>query len=185
MSEQRSDTREKIRSVALQLFAEQGYDKTSLREISERLGVTKAALYYHFKSKEDIVASLFDDIQREIDKIIAWAEEQPRTKETRQELIRRYAAVTRERGNAIFRFMQDNRDAAHEIKSAEEMRGRFLRLAQLISDPDADLTDQLRARMGFFALNASAFVLRDLDVTDEERDAAALSVALDLVSGPA
>src|SRR5207249_9245344 len=50
----RHDTRQRIQTVALELFAEQGYDKTSLREIAERLDVTKAALYYHFKSKEDI-----------------------------------------------------------------------------------------------------------------------------------
>src|SRR5580704_12464879 len=49
----RGDTRARIQQVALELFAEQGYDKTSLREIAERLDVTKAALYYHFKSKED------------------------------------------------------------------------------------------------------------------------------------
>ena len=52
------DTRSRLRELALQLFAEQGYEKTSLREIAERLGVTKAALYYYFKSKEDIVRSL-------------------------------------------------------------------------------------------------------------------------------
>src|SRR5437016_2198147 len=57
----RADTRQRIQSVALELFAGQGYDKTSLREIAERLGVTKAALYYHFKSKEDIVTSLVED----------------------------------------------------------------------------------------------------------------------------
>src|SRR5256886_10805033 len=54
----RTDTRSRVQKVALELFAEQGYEKTSLREIAERLGVTKAALYYHFKSKEDIVHSL-------------------------------------------------------------------------------------------------------------------------------
>ncbi len=54
----RGDTRERILDVALELFNEQGYDKTSLREIAERLGVTKAALYYHFKSKEDILLEL-------------------------------------------------------------------------------------------------------------------------------
>ena len=49
----RRDTRAQAQKVALELFAEQGYEKTSLREIAERLGVTKAALYYHFKSKEE------------------------------------------------------------------------------------------------------------------------------------
>jgi AcrR family transcriptional regulator len=44
--------------VALDLFNEHGYDKTSLREIAEALGFTKAALYYHFERKEDILVAL-------------------------------------------------------------------------------------------------------------------------------
>jgi AcrR family transcriptional regulator len=51
-------TRERILDVALELFVEQGYATTSLREVAERLGVTKAALYYHFQSKEDILMAL-------------------------------------------------------------------------------------------------------------------------------
>jgi AcrR family transcriptional regulator len=184
MSGPRSDTREKIRLVAIELFAEQGYDKTSLREIAERLGVTKAALYYHFKSKEDIVVSLYEDVQGAVEEIIAWGERQPRTADIRQEVIRRYAAImTRDQGSALLRFMQDNHRAVHALKATDEIRARFLRLAQLVTDPEAGLADQLRARMAFFALNASVFILRDLDVGDEERDAAALTVALDLVSG--
>jgi AcrR family transcriptional regulator len=54
----KSDTRQRILDVALDLFTEQGYDGTSLREIAEQLGVTKAALYYHFESKEDILMAL-------------------------------------------------------------------------------------------------------------------------------
>jgi AcrR family transcriptional regulator len=51
-------TRERILDVALELFAERGYDKTSLRDIAERLAITKAALYYHFESKQDILLEL-------------------------------------------------------------------------------------------------------------------------------
>lgn len=51
-------TRERILDIALELFTEQGYDKTSIRDIAERLGFTKAALYYHFKSKADILLEL-------------------------------------------------------------------------------------------------------------------------------
>ena len=56
------DTRQEILDVALVLFAEQGYDKTSLREIAEQVGVTKAALYYHFPSKEEILVALFEPV---------------------------------------------------------------------------------------------------------------------------
>jgi AcrR family transcriptional regulator len=51
-------TREQILDVALELFVSAGYDKTSLREIAERMGFSKAALYYHFKNKEDILMAL-------------------------------------------------------------------------------------------------------------------------------
>ncbi len=52
------NTRERILDAALDLFIEKGFDGTSLREIAERLGVTKAALYYHFESKDDILLAL-------------------------------------------------------------------------------------------------------------------------------
>lgn len=51
-------TRERILDVALDLFVEQGYDKTSLREIAEILGFSKAAVYYHFASKDEILLGL-------------------------------------------------------------------------------------------------------------------------------
>lgn len=52
------ETRERILEVALELFTWQGYDKTSLRDIAERLQITKAALYYYFERKEDILLEL-------------------------------------------------------------------------------------------------------------------------------
>jgi AcrR family transcriptional regulator len=52
------DTRERILAVANELFIDQGYEGTSLREIADRLDITKAALYYHFRSKDDILQSL-------------------------------------------------------------------------------------------------------------------------------
>jgi len=51
-------TRAKILDVAQELFVSQGYDKTSLRDIAERLGITKAALYYYFERKEEILLEL-------------------------------------------------------------------------------------------------------------------------------
>jgi AcrR family transcriptional regulator len=51
-------TRERILDIALELFTTQGYDKTSLRQIAERLGFSKAAIYYHFETKGDILMAL-------------------------------------------------------------------------------------------------------------------------------
>jgi AcrR family transcriptional regulator len=51
-------TRERILDVALELFTSKGYDNTSLREIAERMAFSKAALYYHFHNKGDILLAL-------------------------------------------------------------------------------------------------------------------------------
>jgi AcrR family transcriptional regulator len=51
-------TRERILDVALDLFVRKGYAETSLREIAAELGFSKAALYYHFESKQDILMAL-------------------------------------------------------------------------------------------------------------------------------
>ena len=53
-----ASTRDRILDIALDLFTEQGFDGTSLRQIAEKVGVTKAALYYHFESKDDILMAL-------------------------------------------------------------------------------------------------------------------------------
>jgi AcrR family transcriptional regulator len=57
-SDQGPSTRERILDISLELFTTQGYDKTSLREIAEHLGFSKAAIYYHFESKEAILMAL-------------------------------------------------------------------------------------------------------------------------------
>ena len=47
--------REDVLRIAVGLFNEQGYDATSVADLAERLGLTKSALYHHFRSKEEIL----------------------------------------------------------------------------------------------------------------------------------
>lgn len=178
------DTRGRIQRVALELFTEQGYDKTSLREIAERLGVTKAALYYHFKSKEEIVESFLGDRLDEIDRMIDWLRTQPRTAEVRREFIRRYAKTLHAGHQRVMRFFESNQAVVKGMPAGLKMRDRFRTLVDALVDRDEPLADQLRVALGVWALHTSWFVLADPDVTDEDRHQAALQVALDLVSGP-
>ena len=53
-------TKEKILNAALSLFAEKGYDGTSVEQIAELVGIKAPSLYKHFKGKEDILNSLID-----------------------------------------------------------------------------------------------------------------------------
>ena len=53
-------TKEKILNAALSLFAENGYDGTSVEQIAELVGIKAPSLYKHFKGKEDILNALID-----------------------------------------------------------------------------------------------------------------------------
>jgi AcrR family transcriptional regulator len=175
--------RTRIQEVALHLFIEEGYDKTSLREIAEKLGVTKAALYYHFPTKEDIVNSLVEDRIAQLTALLAWAADQPKTQKTRREFIRRYAEdLLGGRHEQIMRFFERNQTMVSRLTSGEAMRGQMLETVDILSEPSDPLDVQLRRSLAIFAIHASWFVLRERPATDEERREAALKLALDLVS---
>jgi AcrR family transcriptional regulator len=58
MSRRTGDTRERILDIAREQFGNRGYTGTSIADISAELGTTPAALYYHFRSKADILSAL-------------------------------------------------------------------------------------------------------------------------------
>jgi AcrR family transcriptional regulator len=180
----RGGTRERIQAIALELFAEQGYEKTSLREIAERLGVTKAALYYHFKSKEDIVRSFVEDYRAELQQVIAWGASQPRTPQTRAEILRRYADIVGEQ-LAVIRFMEQNQAAMHTLMSdsgarKKMFRDQFMSLSDLITPPGAPLADRIRATMAVVSIGMASLLLQREAASPEELHDAVLEVACDL-----
>ena len=54
-------TKRKIFETSMKLFAEKGYDATSIEEITATVGVAKGTLYYHFSSKEEIFQFLVEE----------------------------------------------------------------------------------------------------------------------------
>jgi len=186
MSEQveSRDTRTRIQVVALELFTEQGYDATSLREIAERLGVTKAALYYHFKSKEEIVESLTGDQIKRLESMIEWAHGQPPTLATRKEFLRRYAeGMLFSNHHKVMRFFERNQAAMKDRPSGKHFKDRMDTVIDILAEPGAPPARRLRAAMAFFSLHASWFVLDAESISDEERMHTALEMAYELIEG--
>ncbi|MDT0530645.1 TetR family transcriptional regulator [Micromonospora sp. DSM 115977] len=71
------DTRTRILRAALDLFAEHGYQRTPLRQIAERLRLTKAAILYHFPTKEHLLTALIEPMVADFEALLDAAEEGP------------------------------------------------------------------------------------------------------------
>jgi AcrR family transcriptional regulator len=182
--DRRTDTREQIRDVALELFAEQGYEKTSLREIAERLGVTKAAVYYHYRTKEEILDNLFADLLGSIEEIVEWGRAQPAGQETRRAVLERYSRLIGdppERFGRLVRFMQQSQNSIKELAVGSGMRATMRALADLLVDPRASVEDRLRGRLALVALHLGAFSEDQVQGDPAEQQAAALRIASQLV----
>ena len=77
-----SGTKQRIFDVSVELFSEKGYDAVSLREIAGEVGITNAAIYNHFSSKEAILNDIFIAFKRKLDGYILKKEQVDRYIET-------------------------------------------------------------------------------------------------------
>lgn len=64
------DTRTRLLETALELFAKHGVEGTSLQMIADALGVTKAAVYYHFRTKDEITEAVAEPVLRRLGELV-------------------------------------------------------------------------------------------------------------------
>ena len=179
-----ADTKAEIRKVAIELFTERGYEATSLREIAERLGITKAALYYHYSSKESIVRSIFEAHLEALDELIAWAREQPPGPELRARAVDRMVDLGIGSGMAVIRFAMANQHVIRELhdeKGRENAFGKMTELFDILTGPDAPIAEVLRVRAALLSVNLVLMSSRGLDASEAEITAAARDIAHTLI----
>lgn len=138
-----------------------GVEKTSLREIAEQLGITKAALYYHFPSKDALLRSLIDPFFAEIDALLADTEAAggmpPRQfLETYFDLFSRHRSM-------LALLIRDLSGFAH-LGLEEKVIGWQVRLQHLLVGPDAGPADRIRAVVALGGLQDTAALLPELPI---------------------
>ncbi|MFD9128527.1 TetR/AcrR family transcriptional regulator [Kitasatospora sp. NPDC059571] len=144
-----AETRAEILSVALALFTEKGYEATSVRDISEALGVTKSALYYHFRNKEEIVSSLVAERREEVRALVAWIEDRPRTPGLVREAALRWVAGTTSEHLQMMRLTQANQPVVRRLaESGQGIPTAFDEVIRLLVDEDAGEPERAEVRWG-------------------------------------
>jgi AcrR family transcriptional regulator len=175
-----SQTRVEAQQVALELFTSQGYEATSLREIAERLGVSKAALYYHFNSKDDIVRSLMAARADEAAELLAWAHAQEPGPERMEQAVLRWVETTSIEKLRGIRFVTANPAVLRNLNSGS-LRETLHALAEDLTTNEVDPRRRLLIRMALLSVNSAVMAANGTDATDEEISAAAKQMALALL----
>jgi AcrR family transcriptional regulator len=146
-----SDTRSRILAAAVSLFGEQGYAGTSVRDISERLGVTKAALYYHFPSKETILDALLEPFVSELGRLVELVRQSPPP--SARVLLERMVDIMAGPGGILLAFVNDP-SVIHRKIGKSDMLSLQQALVGALAGPAPTELRLLRAHCAVGALRA-------------------------------
>jgi AcrR family transcriptional regulator len=181
-----TDTRAAIRAAALELFAARGYELTSLREIAERVGLTKASLYYHYPSKQALLLDLIDPLVQQWRAVAEYAESLPHTEDNVRIVLRRCLEALLSNRPAAGLFVRDAAALVAAIAPIwEELLALSRRMITWLAGPRPSHADSIRALAAMEvlggALSASLYLpeVSDAELRTALLDSATAALGLD------
>jgi AcrR family transcriptional regulator len=154
----------RVVDAALELFAQHGVGGTSLSMIADRIGVTKAAVYHQFRTKDEIVLAAAEAELARLEAAIAAAEAEPTREQARAALVAGMVDLAVERRRMESTLLADPvvvRFFAHH----EPYRQVMARLYRLLAGDDADRDARVSAAMLTAAIGGAVMhpIVAELD----------------------
>jgi AcrR family transcriptional regulator len=173
---QAEQTRQQILSTARRLLAEHGYEDTTLQMIADEMGVTKAAVYYYFRAKSDILQAALRPGMERIEALLAEAA-QIRSRRARTEhLVAGFVDFLVDyRNYSVMASLDPDATARKRDDKGHGHGGKLAECASYLFFGDAPTASQ---RVAFHSLMAIPDALADLaDLSDDQlRDALSTSI---------
>ena len=173
--------RGRVLDAALALFAERGVRGTSLQMIADRVGVSKAAVYYQFRSKEDIALEVIRPSIDDIARFIRIADALPDAHHRRAVAVSGLVEmVVRHRQLAVM----FHRDPAIDqlVMSETDFKDVADRLRELLEGPDHNVVDRIAFSVFFTGFGWAAADPKLIDVDDIELRRALLDLSQRILS---
>ena len=137
-------TRSAILNKAADLFSDRGYAETSMSDLAESLGLSKAAIYHHFESKESILKNLVATTIQEMRVLVEEIESLSADKVNPQEVLRRLAELIfihrRVVSLVLFQLPAEMRT------QGIERRDYMFRLQKILAGKNSTLESRMRAK---------------------------------------
>ncbi|WP_199429096.1 TetR/AcrR family transcriptional regulator [Qaidamihabitans albus] len=153
-----TDTATRIHEVALELFISQGFGKTTMQHIADRLALTKSALYYHHPTKADLVRSAVQPAIDEVDAFLAGAAD---ARLTTRELLEQFFDLNYRNRTVFLALLRDPSGLA-EVDAEDWVPRLAQEFQRLLAGPDASSWRRICAVMAANGLSRSATLLTDI-----------------------
>ncbi|GAA2728524.1 TetR family transcriptional regulator [Actinocorallia aurantiaca] len=154
-------TAERILAAAGTLFGEHGYRATSMRSIAERVGITKAALYYHFASKEEILHRLTLPLLDAYESALNAAEAHDDPEVVRWRAIEGFVDVGLAHRKTLLMLVRDM-TLLVQAPVAERFRAVMALANDLVCGPGPDLERRVRAAQAVAGLTDPLVLFHDV-----------------------
>jgi len=145
---ERADTRTRLIEFAVELFTRHSYAGTSLQMIADELGFTKAAIYHHFRTREQLLAAVLEPILDELKTVIEAAETR-RTAHSRAEHMLSGYATLAVRNRGLVAVLAADPSVAAVLVERAEWGDLIKRQLALLADVDQGPAGEVKAAMVF------------------------------------
>lgn len=167
---------DRIIAASLELFAQRGVGGTSLQMIADAIGVTKAALFYQFRTKDQIVLAAAENELSRLESVVAAAEAEPSRTSRRQVLLEGMVDLSVDRRRTVSVILSDP-VVLRVFADHDRYRQVIDRLTEILMGPNGGSHPHLQTAMFMAALSGAVMHPMLADVDDETLRAELLVLA--------
>ncbi|MFC9994692.1 TetR/AcrR family transcriptional regulator [Nocardia sp. NPDC127526] len=177
-------TKDAIRDAAIRLFTSKGFEQSSLREVADAVGITKASLYYHYASKVDLLVAIIEPIFDGMRATVESLEGKPHSPEAVREVLHDHLHDMLGHRTAGVLCMRDTVAIVNALGNRyPDMIDLHHRMVEWLAGPDADDEAIMRAAAAMQVLSV-AFMSQEAvpDASEELIESVLLESALGVLN---
>jgi AcrR family transcriptional regulator len=150
-----ADTRQRLIDAAVDLFTRHSYAGTSLQMIADELGFTKAAIYHHFRTREQLLIAVLEPMLDELRETVEVAEKRRTAHARAEHMMSGYAALA-VRNRGLVAVLAADPGVAAALDERPEWRDLIERQLSLLADVDPGPPGEVKAAMVFAGMAGAA-----------------------------
>jgi AcrR family transcriptional regulator len=139
-----TDTRQRLLDVAKALISQHGFAGTSLQMIADELGFTKAAIYYHFRTRDQLLIALMEPLLHQIRRVVEVAESQRTPRSQMDAMVQGFAGVVA-KNRSLAAVMVFDPGVHRVLRPQPEWGDLIARQLTLLVEPESGATGIIKA----------------------------------------